>query len=263
MKALYCVTIPVMASAAILVTAGSAHAATILNENWTTGYTAGVSQAPLPPWSVSDTSSPNRSVTVLNGKIYYHDSDNRTVDDLNNTLWNPSLYYTFSQSTTSKLNISLSFRLSSETNSQMQFILRDSAGKAALTIGLGKSFWPTNSLYYVDGSGNKILFPGHVYSATETVTLSLTNIDLSTSTFDIAWSTDNAGASVKNGVITGAAFTNAVTNFKSIRFMDNTAGSALAELQLGAVTIETVPEPASLSLALCAGGALLARKVSR
>lgn len=240
-----------------MILAGAAHAATILNEDWTTGYTKDTAQAPRSPWQVSDATAPDETITVLNGKLYYHDSDNRSQDGLGNSIWNPSLYYTFSQSTTQNLNISFSYRLSSETNSQMQFALRDSTGKAAVVIGLGKSFWPANGLYYVDTSGNKVQFPGHTYSATETVTISLTNINLTTGTYDIAWSTDNTNATTKSGTITGAVFNGTVTNFNSIRLFDNTGGNALAEFQLGAIIIETVPEPTSLSLAVLAGGALL------
>lgn len=233
----------VLAVALILVT-GSVRAQTIINENWES-YTPG--SAVASPWVQTGGGGTTPAVsadTVVNTTINSVTSNwglinNAATDE---PASNPGLKSTFT-ATSAVLSLSLQYSIPANYGNSSQLMLSLNSGSTVgISMVLGHN-WARNGMAYINSAGTNTGI-GHTFSAGETITLSLANINITTSTYDITWSS-STGAS---GSITGATFTHAVTSFDTLTIGESSPVTGTSQLYLDNILLQAVPEPGSLSL---------------
>jgi hypothetical protein len=245
-----------------------AGAQTLLSENWE-GYTPGAT--PVAPWQArfGEGDDPAVSkITIVEQTIGSATSNWALVGNnaKNEPVGNPNLLATFTP-TSSLLNISFSFMIPANYgNDSQEFftlgrILGDGSTQTALSIYLGPNYQATNSMLGYRSAENTRVNLGGNFAAGQQVNVSLTNINNTLRTYDIAWST-SGGAS---GSVTGIAFTNAAFagNFNFISFGESSQKLSTSLLYVDNIQVVAVPEPGTLALGLVSGLALVASRRRR
>lgn len=252
---------PLLASLLLLATsyATSLRAQTIINENWES-YTSGAAVAS--PWVLTGGGGTTPAVsadTVVNTTINSVTSNwglinNAATDE---PASNPGLKTTF---TSTSAVLSLSFQYSIPTNygntSQLMLSL-NSGSTVGISMVLGHN-WARNGMAYINSAGTNTGV-GHTFSAGETITLSLASIDVSTGTYNIAWSS-STGAS---GSVTGATFNHSVTSFDTLTIGESSPVTGTSMLYLDNILLQAAPEPGSLALIALGSVLGLGRLISR
>lgn len=246
-------TLVLLLFAFLLVPAMSLRATVLVSENWES-YTSGSVVAS--PWSLTSGggATPSASTdTVVNATINSVTSNwaligNNATDE---PVGNPGLKTSFT-ATSSLLSLSFEYSIPLNYGAGSQILLNLNSGSTVgISMVLGRNY-ARNGMAYFNAAGTNTSV-GHTFSAGETITLTLANINVATSTYDIAW-TSSTGAS---GSVSGAAFRNSVASFDNLTFGESSAVTSTSLIYLDNITLQTVPEPGAgvlLGMALLMGG---------
>lgn len=209
--------------------AATAQAQVMVDEKWD-GYADG--DKPRTPWQIKDVKENDpESVTVVGGAVLL---DNVGTTDGN---YNPGLVRWFEPAAV-PLKISFTYRIPQDygRDSQLIFRLTDTADKAAVDLILGRNY-AHRGISYRSDKGDHVPV-GHSFRPDETVTITLSNIDPETRTYDLAWSS-SAGTS---GEAKGIAFRTAdVGPLCVLRFGESSKERSVSQLFLDDILVERTP----------------------
>ena len=229
-----------LALALVFVLGQVAYGDTVLMDEGWSGYSD--NDVPASPWVVASADAED-TITVQDGWVLIDD------ESTTSTNWPPKLSWDFGQQTEL---MTVSFKYTVNDTEFVRAVdspsiwLRDSNNVIAIQLQLGANYvYNEITTRDLSGASQKV---GHAYSADETVTITLSNIDVGTDTFDIAWSSDAAGN--PSGGKTGASFTNDVTEISKVFSTNNAGPTTTLEYSLDDIYVSVIPEPATLLL-LC------------
>lgn len=251
-------TCAVVVAAAALTSA--AHAAINWTDNWST-YSSGV---PGNPWQLRglSTGDTDTITTTGNNEVQIHN----TGGDATNA--NPQLVLSIptavGQFITTPVNISFSYRIPKNYGASSQMIfsvveyVNDKEGAEAIRILLGSN-WQTNYLSYWDTTG--MHSTSLKFAPDEVVNITLSNVNITTGTYTLGWSSASGSGSVN------AAFkTSKVQNLGEFIIGESSANTSESDVYIGTVKIQDaaapVPEAATLTL-LAAAPLLLVRRMKK
>jgi len=253
--------------AAFILAPAFASGQTLINENWES-Y-SNLPAAVGAPWQSrfgGGTTPTPSAVSVVSQTVGGVTSNWALVGNnaTNEPVSNPSLLATFAAST--QLNVSFSFMIpanygnSSQELFNLGYISPDgNTTQIALSLYLGPNYQSgTGMLGYKTSNGTRVDIGG-AFATNQQVNVSLTNINKTTGTYDVAWSSTSGSGSLGGIALTGAT----AQNWNFISFGESSAVTSTSAMYVDNIIVQAVPEPLTSALLLGAGCVILGLRAHR